>query len=157
LFDPESDQVADVNPVAERLTGFSRAELLAFQTNDLFHFEAGGGAQGLRRAGNTTMIFHGRDGYLMRTKQEGVWGPVSLTITRLHVKPRTLALITARDVREQHEAHARVKKMEAELRRVLNAVSDCLWSAEWAPDGRWTYRFLSPVVEALTGRPSAVF
>src|SRR5262249_1883707 len=67
------------------------------------------------------------------------------------------ALITARDVREQYEAHARLKRMEAELRRVLAAVSDCLWSAEWAPDGRWTYRYLSPVVEALTGRSPEFF
>src|SRR5262249_19682183 len=73
------------------------------------------------------------------------------------VEPRTLALITARDMREQYEAHARLKRMEAELRRVMSAVSDCLWSAEWAPDGRWTYRYLSPVVEALTGRPPMYF
>ncbi|TMQ31856.1 MAG: hypothetical protein E6K70_21725, partial [Planctomycetota bacterium] len=31
LFDPESEQLADVNPMAQRLSGFSRAELLRMQ------------------------------------------------------------------------------------------------------------------------------
>src|SRR5689334_16246485 len=47
--------------------------------------------------------------------------------------------------------------MEAELRRVLASVSDCLWSAEWTADGRWIYRYLSPVVETLAARPAAHF
>ncbi len=81
-----------------------------------------------------------------------MWIPVNLTVSRLHVRPRTLALITARDVREQHEAHARLAKMEADLRRVMASVSDCLWSGE-CDDRRWVYRYFSPVVENLTGRP----
>src|SRR5262249_38247954 len=143
----------------EKLSGFSRTELLGFPSSYLFRFGPGNqpGAQGagkqrLRRAVSHTTVFHAQDGFFLRTSTDGVWVPVNLTITRLHVEPKTLALITARDVREAHEAHARLKKMEAELRRVLTAVSDCLWSAEWAPDGRWAYRYLSPVIENLTGR-----
>src|SRR5262249_27347922 len=34
---------------------------------------------------------------------------------------------------------------------------DCLWSAEWTADNKWTYRYLSPVVENLTGRPAHHF
>ncbi len=173
LFDPDTDEVQDVNPMAERLSGFSRLELLRYQSSYLFRFGAaepkenaegpGGGRQGalgkrrLQHAANNTVVFHAQDGFFMRTHQDGVWVPVNLTITRLHVEPKTLALITARDMREQHEAHLRLKKMEAELRRVMAAVSDCLWSAEWATDGRWAYRYLSPVVENLTGRPPMFF
>jgi PAS domain S-box-containing protein len=83
--------------------------------------------------------------------------PVNLTIARIHVQPRTLALITARDVREQHEAHARLARMEAELRRVLASVTDCLWSGECGEDGLWVYRYFSPVVQNLTGRPPQTF
>src|SRR5437773_1127187 len=62
--------------------------------------------------------------------------------------------LPARDVREQREAHARLEKAEAELRRVLASVSDCLWTAEITAAGRWVYRYCSPVVERLIGRPA---
>ncbi|HEY7154977.1 MAG TPA: PAS domain S-box protein, partial [Gemmataceae bacterium] len=76
---------------------------------------------------------------------------------RLHVHPKTLALITARDMRQQHEAHARLADMEAELRRVMASVSDCLWSGECDGERPWVYRYFSPVVENLTGRPPQAF
>ena len=159
LFDPETDQLQDVNPLAERLSGYPRAELLRFPATYLFRFggQGKGGQDRLRQAATKTVDFHAQDGFFLRTSQDGVWVPVNLTVTRLHVHPKTLALITARDVREQHEAHARLQAMEAELRRVLTSVSDCLWSAEWPAEGPWRYRYLSPVVEALTGRPASFF
>src|SRR5262245_23283656 len=140
--------------MAEKLSGFARKDLLSFQATYLFRFAGQGGKQRLQQAANKTTVFHAQDGFLLRTQQDGVWVPVNVTITRLHLQPRTLALITARDMREQHEAHQKLQRMEAELRRVLTAVSDCLWSAEWSAEGRWSYRYLSPVVEMLTGRPS---
>ena len=60
-------------------------------------------------------------------------------------------------VRERYEAHARLERIEGELRRVLASVSDCLWSGECAPDGPLVYRYVSPVVESLTGRPPSAF
>jgi PAS domain S-box-containing protein len=157
LFDPDTDQVQDVNPMAERLSGFSRAELLSLQATFLFRFAGQGGKHRLQHAAANTTVFHAQDGFLLRTHQDGVWVPVNVTITRLHLQPRTLALITARDMREQHEAHQRLQRMESELRRVMASVSDCLWSAEWTADNRWSYRYLSPVVENLTGRPAQHF
>jgi PAS domain S-box-containing protein len=47
--------------------------------------------------------------------------------------------------------------MESELRRVLSSVSDCLWSAEIDAGGKWTYRYFSPVVEKIAGRPPSYF
>ncbi len=157
LFDPETDQVQDVNPMAEKLSGFGRKELLSFQATYLFRFAGQGGKHRLQQAATKTTVFHAQDGFLLRTRQDGVWVPVNVTITRLHLQPRTLALITARDMREQHEAHQKLQRMEAELRRVLAAVSDCLWSADWSAEGKWNYRYLSPVVETLTGRPSSYY
>ncbi len=159
LFDPDTDQILDVNPLAERLSGFDRAELLSFQATYLFRFGAGGsgGKQRIQQAAAKTNVFHAQDGFLLRTRKDGVWIPVNVTVTRLHLQPRTLALITIRDMREQFEATQRLQRMEAELRRVLAAVSDCLWSAECAGEGKWVYRYLSPVVESLAGRPAAHF
>jgi PAS domain S-box-containing protein len=159
LFDPETDRVIDVNPMVERLTGFPREKLLEFQQAYLFRASDPNstGKRRLQQAARQTITFHSQDHYLLRTAEEGQWIPVNLTVTRLHVAPKTLALVTARDAREQQEANARVRRMEAELRRVLASVSDCLWSAEWTHDGRWNYRYLSPVVETLTGRAPSFF
>jgi len=157
LFDPDSDKILEVNPMAQRLCGFTSEELLRMPVTHLYRFEGQGGKQRLRQAAQQTGIFHGQHGFLLRTNRDGVWVPVSLTITRLHLKPKTLALITARDVREQREAHAKVEKMEAELRRVMASVSDCLWSAEIDAAGQWRYRYISPVIEKITGRPAEFF
>ncbi len=157
LFDPDTDQLLDVNPMAARLSGFPRAELLRIPATKMFRFGGQEGRQRMRRAAEATGVFHSQEGYYLRTRQDGVWIPVNLTITRLHVKPKTLALMTARDIREQHEAHAQLEKMEAEMRRVLASVSDCLWSAEIDARGRWTYRYFSPVVTRITGRPASYF
>jgi PAS domain S-box-containing protein len=80
-----------------------------------------------------------------------------LTTARLHLKPKTLGLITIRDDRGEYEAHQQLRQMEAELRRVMASVSDCLWSAEIDPTGHCTYRYFSPVVTKITGHPAEYF
>jgi PAS domain S-box-containing protein len=157
LFDPETDQLQAISRVAEQLTGFPARELLIMPATYLFRYGGHGGQQRLRQAAGRTGVFQSQDGYFLRTKEDGVWVPVNLTVSRLHVKPKTLALITARDMREQHEAHARLTRMEAELRRVLASVADCLWSGECDDKGHWVYRYFSPVIETLTGRLPAYF
>jgi PAS domain S-box-containing protein len=157
LFDPETDELLDVNPMAERLSGFSLDQLRRQPATYLFRFGGQGGMQIFRQACRDTVAFHSQEGYFLRTPQEGVWVPVTITVTRLHVPPRALALITAVDVREQLEAHAKRKQAEAELHQVLASVSDCLWSATVEGKQRWAYRYISPVIEKLTGRPPAFF
>ncbi len=156
LFDPDNDRLMAVNPIAERLTGFERNELLAKPMTYWFRF-AGKGKERLRHAAAHSEIFHSQEGFLLRTSQDDVWIPINITIARLHVQPKPLALITARDIREQREAHAQLQAKEAELRRVLASVSDCLWSAEIDSAGRWVYHFMSPVVARITGRPPETF
>ncbi len=119
LFDPGTQQLLDVNPMAERLSGFTRAELLCFQATYLFRSEVQGGGRELEQASKESGVFHSRDGFLLRHRDEGAWVPVNLTLARLHVKPRTLSLITARDAREQREAFNQLKRMEERLRTVV--------------------------------------
>jgi two-component system, cell cycle sensor histidine kinase and response regulator CckA len=157
LFDPDTEEIYDVNPMAQRLSGFSRAELRRLQITYLFRSEQQGGLQRLRHAYKKTGIFHSQEGFLLRHQQEELWIPVNLTVTRLHGEPKTLGLVTARDIREHREMFAQLQRMDAELRRVLAAVSDCLWSAEIDSTGRMTYRYYSPVVEHITGRPPEYF
>ena len=140
LVDPDSDDLLQVNPMAEKLTGYSPQELLTMAATYLFRFGGQGGRQRLRQAASKSAIFHSQEGFYLRTNRDGVWIPVNLTVNRLHVKPKTLALITARDVREQRKAHEQLKEIESELRRVMESVSDCIWSRE-----------IDPLAGSLTG------
>ena len=100
LFDPETDQLLKVNPLAERLCGVSQEELLRKPATFWFRFAGEKGQSRLHQAASRTGVFHSQEGFYLRTGQDGVWVPVNLSIARLHVQPKTLALITARDVRE---------------------------------------------------------
>ena len=157
LFEPDNDRLLQVSRMAVELTGFVREEMLTHPATYFFRFGGKGGQQRFREAATRTGVFHSQEGFLLRTSREGVWIPVNVTISRLHVHPKTLALIIARDVREQHETLRRLAEMEAELRRVMASVSDCLWSGELLGEKTWVYRYFSPVVENLTGRPPQVF
>ncbi|MBI1917251.1 MAG: PAS domain S-box protein [Planctomycetes bacterium] len=116
LIDPDTDRLLDVNAVAMHLCGFERGSLLRLPASYLLRFPGQGGKERLRTASQKTAIFHSREGYLLRTSRDGVWVPVNLSVSRLHVKPKTLALFTARDIREQRETFQRLKRLEAELR-----------------------------------------
>src|SRR5437588_10265028 len=127
LFDPDTEQLLDVNPMAQRLSGFSRAELLRMPVTYLFRSEVQGGLNRLRHAYKKTGIFHSQEGFLLRHQRGGVWVAVNLTVTRLHAEPKTLGLITARDVREQRELFSQLnrdiserKRAEDELRLLQN-------------------------------------
>src|SRR5208283_5867662 len=89
LFDPDTDKLLDVNSVAQRLCGFNRQELLRMAATSLFRFAGQGGMSRLRQASSNTQIFHAQDGYLLRCKSGDGWVPVNLTISRLHVTPKT--------------------------------------------------------------------
>src|SRR5438477_3854160 len=116
VFDPETEEVLNVNPMAQRLCGFSRQELLHTQAGTLFRAEIPDGLQRLRQAFGKSGIFHSPEGFLLRNKEAATWIPVNLTVTRLKDKPQALGLITARDIREQREAHAQLQKQAPELR-----------------------------------------
>src|SRR5437763_945597 len=106
------------------------------------------------------MVFHGQDGFLLRTKDEA-WVPVSLTVSRLHLAPKTLGLIIARDDRERRAALAQARRVEAELRSVLGSSPAALWSAERAPGpdvfAGWQFRYVSPLLARIAGRPAEHF
>lgn len=126
LLDPETDQLLAVNPAAERLSRVPAAELLKMPATYWFRFggkgegkTSKGGKDRLRDAAGKSGVFHALESYLLRTGEDGVWVPVSLTISRLHVQPKTLALITARDVRLQREAEDRLKKLNSFLDSIV--------------------------------------
>jgi PAS domain S-box-containing protein len=157
LFDPDTNKVVDANPMAQQLSGFGHKELLNTDVTYLFRAEIQGGLHALGQASRKTGFFHAQDGFFLRTQHEGVWTPVNLTVTRLHVKPKTLGLITARDIRAQREAYHKLKKMEGEYTRVLASISDCIWTAGVDSRGEWLFRYFSPAFERMVGQSSRHF
>jgi PAS domain S-box-containing protein len=157
LLDPDTDQVLDANAAAQRLTGLPLHKLLQVPLATLVQFGGPEGIGRLRQAAAKTGTFRDQEGYTLCTLRRGVRMPVTVTVSRLHVHPKDLALIAARDARAQQAARARLRQAEEELRQALGAVQDCLWSAEIDATGRWTYHYFSPAVESLTGQPPHFF
>jgi PAS domain S-box-containing protein len=157
FFDPETAKLIDANSTAQRLMGYSLPELLRLSVKDVLHSANEDAWKRLETASRQTSVFHNEEGYFLKTVKEDVWIPVNVTMARLHLKPKIMGLITARDVRRQHEARTQLRSLENELRRVMDLVSDCLWSAEIDEAGKFRYRYFSPVVERLAGLPGGFF
>lgn len=121
LFDPDSDELLAVNAAAERLIGAPRRDLLKMPATYWFRLggQAKGGKEGLRKTASKSGVFHAQEGYFLRAQEEDVWVPVNLMVSRLHVQPKTLALITARDVRVQRKAEGQLKKLNAFLESIV--------------------------------------
>ncbi|MCS7270626.1 MAG: PAS domain S-box protein, partial [Gemmataceae bacterium] len=156
------DRVLEVNPVAVQLTGFHADELVGISSGVLFRYEYEAnqvqGHKRLRGAFTETVVFHGQDGYLLRSKQG--WIPVTLTVSRLHLAERTLGLLVARDDRERRETLRQLRQVEAELRSVLAHSPAALWSAERVREqgkSHWRFRYISPALGRLIGRPVESF
>ncbi len=154
LFDPETDVVLDVNPAAVRLSGFPRDQLLTQPVTYWVQFMGAEqrGTQRLRHAASHSGIFFSYDGYYLRTALD-IWIPVNLSISRLHIQPKTLALMTARDIREQRAAHFQLREKEVKLREGegrLQAILDHSPAAIYVKDLEGRYLLINRTFEQLT-------
>ena len=61
------------------------------------------------------------------------------------------------DITARKQAEETLQETRAELERVLGAVPDYIWSGQFDPDGRFSYRYNSPAVERILGRPAEFF
>jgi PAS domain S-box-containing protein len=136
LFEPDSEQILDANPMAQRLSGFSRPELLRFTITYLFRSEVQGSLNRLRMAYRKTGVFHSQEGFLLRHQRDRVWVPVNVTVTRLHTESRTLGLVTARDVSECRRAERSLRASEARLQALLESLPFDVWACD--ADHRFT-------------------
>ena len=66
IADPETLRLLEVNPMAVRLTGLHREELLRLPLIQLFHSQKDEHLARLLRALCTTQTFHSQEGYLLR-------------------------------------------------------------------------------------------
>ncbi len=130
---PNTDRLLEVNAVALRLTGYSRSELLDLPASLLFRFETPNGSQRLKARSPKRWCSTGKTASLLRARKDEAWVPVSLTISRLHVTPKTLGLIIARDDRERRAAPSRSR---SGWRRNLHGAGELAGGRSGVPNGR---------------------
>ncbi len=155
FVDPDTDLVLEANKTALRLTGRLKPEIVGSRATDLFRMEHESREKDrLRGAAGKTTLFHGKGGFQMRIKPLPGWLPVTVTITRLHIPPKTLALYTVRDDSERRDALSRAKQAETDVRQ-----SEARYRAlvEKSSDGtliiesNGVIRYVSPAVTRILG------
>ncbi len=63
----------------------------------------------------------------------------------------TGALSIAEDLTERKQAQEELEQARYDLHQMMASVNDALWSGTVDKDGRLVYRYLSPVIETITG------
>src|SRR5260370_34846213 len=75
IFNPENDQLVDVNAVALRLTGFTRTNAMRLPATYLFRFGEPDRGPRFRAACRKTGIFPSPEGYCLRPQRDATRGP----------------------------------------------------------------------------------
>ncbi len=175
IFEPESLQILDANPQAQRLTGTtSRKLLLEKSVSDLFTADDPKLVEEMLASCRETKLFHSRESHqLLRPGGEPL--QVNISVSRLHTSPCMLGVISVRDigVRRQLEddlrhtqsllqgalneqatllehTSDRLSNREQRLSELVNDVDAILWETEIAI-GEFTY--VSSQAERILGYP----
>lgn len=174
IFDPESMQILDVNPHAQRMTKYSRRELLQRSVPELFGSQSPAAAKDLLDSCAQTRIFHSRESCQLSTNEDEDLD-VNVSVSRLHMSSATLGLISVRDVSSrktleadlrnakkllQEALNAQTKKVEnatgalrhseTRLRELVDDVGAIVWEADYPCI---TFSYVSAEAEAILGYP----
>lgn len=144
------------NQSAATCIGLTPAALVGKRQHDLFPPEAAQlHMERLQRVFETGEI--GENDELFHFGPQETW--LSIRSIPLHDdQGRIVAVMgVCRDITERKRAEQRLRESEAELRQVAASISDYLWSADVDRTGNVTYRYYSPAVERLTGRPAEFY
>jgi PAS domain S-box-containing protein len=98
LFDVASEQIVDVNPVAQQLIGAALSDLLRQPIRGLFRAEVPDDELYLQYP------CRAREGFLLHDRGKNAWIPVALTLTHLATQTPPLGLLQARDLRAERDA-----------------------------------------------------
>ena len=114
VFDPRTGQIVEVNATAQRLTGLRRRQLVDRSIQQVILTDRDDGLSTLLKETSETGFYQVRDGYYLSdndTRQV----PVGITVSRLHVEPRPLALIIAHDTTKRRKLQSDLRELERQL------------------------------------------
>jgi len=129
LFDPQTQQVADLNPTALRLTGLEKAAACSMRLDELFQSDSPEGFDRLREALRRTDFFHSREGYSLR-RREGTPLPVNLSVSRIHTEPEPMGLVVARDLSEQKRSEEALRQIEERYNGLIASTGVIVWESD---------------------------
>jgi PAS domain S-box-containing protein len=135
---------SDVNNVACKRLGYSRAELLAMTPFDISdgknHAYNSQLITQLRKEGNATFetIYVTKDGGLL---------PVEISALRLTIEGKELYMAIARDISERKQAEKALRQSESLYRLLADNVHDVIWTT----DQHLAPRYVSPSFSHLFG------
>jgi PAS domain S-box-containing protein len=150
LVDPDTGNILDANGAAQRLSGFSLRAVVGAPVSDFFRLSVGRWAISFPMPARTVQLSYAEWGGLYRTFLGGNL-PVDVTFTRLSAKPHPLAMVRIRQAIRPAPAPGD-SPGGGQLKHLVAAVNDCLWSATASERGDGQFQFLSPVVEQISGR-----
>ncbi len=114
VFDPRAGQIVEINPTTQRLTGLRRRQLIDRSIRQVIRSERDDGLSTLLKETSETGFYQVREGYFLRGDGEQQV-PVSITVSRLHVEPRPLALIIAHDMTKRRQLQSELREVERQL------------------------------------------
>lgn len=117
VIDPAALQIMTVNPAAQRISGFSRAELAGRSIDDVLVGEDSDSIRELTDGCRKTAFIHSLDGYQLRCKDR--MKDVNISLSRLHGELNTWSLIVLRDVTDRKELERSLKQSNDRYREAL--------------------------------------
>jgi PAS domain S-box-containing protein len=130
LFDPQTQQLLEVNSMAQRLSGFSRSELLKRPVSSLLRSEVPEEEDRLRETLRSPGPFHGQEGFFLRCQNGAGWAPIQIWVSCLAADNGKLGLVRARDSSERRLALAQIKQAEDRLQSVIAHAPVCLFALD---------------------------
>jgi PAS domain S-box-containing protein len=120
LVDAETLQLVDMNPMAEGLWGYSRAELLAMKATDLSAEPEETRAAVQEPSGPIVIPVR------WHRRKDGTVFPIEITANRFILDGRKIVLAAIRDITERMKAEEAVRASEEQYRAIFEASADAL-------------------------------
>jgi diguanylate cyclase (GGDEF)-like protein/PAS domain S-box-containing protein len=146
-------KVVYISPSVEKMFGRTVEEMTGANLFDLVHPDD-------RERVQTFVSEHVQNGlgctYQARSqlpRGETIWIETTISLILNDQGEVDRLLSTTRDFSIHKQAEQILRQAKQERDQLMSSVADALWSADVTSSGRWSYRYLSPVIERITGYP----
>ncbi len=151
----EQGLVTSFNPAAERLFGYEAREVVGQPLTILMperYREPH--RKGLERARSTGRLGIIRQPFeLQGLRKDGGEFPLELSFTVGQSGTERFYTGIIRDITDRKRVEEELRGIQADMHRMMASIPAYVWSLEIESGGRFAYRYYSPVVERITGRP----